>query len=39
MIKNVWTGQVEFGSVENCNHFMNCMENNPSFKLFKHEAM
>ena len=39
MITNGWTGQVKLGMEANCNNFTHCVQNNTSFKLFKHEAM
>jgi hypothetical protein len=34
-----WTGQVKFGTEVNYINFTHYMQNNPSFKLFKHEAI
>jgi len=39
MITKGWTGQVKFGMEVNCNNFTQHVQNNSSFKLFKHEAM
>jgi hypothetical protein len=39
VIINGWFGQVKFGTEVNCNIFVYCMQNNSSFKLFKHEAI
>ena len=38
MIINGWIGQVKFGREENCNIFTHYMQNNSSFKSFKHKA-
>ena len=39
VIINGWIGQVKFGTEVNCNIFVYCMQNNSSYKLFKHEAI
>ena len=39
MITNGWIGEVKFGMEVNCNNFTLYVQNNSSFKLFKHEAM
>jgi len=39
MITNGWSGQVNFGMEVKCINFTNYVQNNTSFKLFKHEAM
>jgi len=39
MITKGWIGQVKFGMEVNCNNFTHYVQNNSSFKLFKHEAM
>jgi hypothetical protein len=36
IITKGWIGQVNFGTEVNCNNFVHCMQNNSSFKFFKH---
>jgi hypothetical protein len=39
MIMNVWIEQVTFGTEVNCNNLAHYLQNDSSFKLFKHEAI
>jgi len=39
VIITAWIGQVKFRREVNCNIFTNYMQNNNSFKLFKHKAI